>query len=268
MDRQLFSFILFCFLAILGPVVFISLPDWWTKLRAAFSEPPPSPASTEALLLPVGDGKGTEVPLAGSMVTALKPVTSGGTVGETVGASKSNADSGLLELADVFRFDLTPEEIIARRPRVTAVSSHLDLQGYRIPLVTGARPGDLAGAVTYYFNARHELQRITFSGTTGDTSRLIQFVTEHHGLARRITKSPGIYLYERPNLADGPTSQLLIRPAPVFSAENPYNRFQLELRLENPAIESAAEKPSIWPFRLGKFLSKLLPGGQDAEKPL
>ena len=42
-------------------------------------------------------------------------------------------------LDEVLRFDLTPDWILHRWPRVSTGLAQLDLQGYRVPLVSGTR---------------------------------------------------------------------------------------------------------------------------------
>jgi len=60
--------------------------------------------------------------------------------------------------------------VISRWPRVSAGLAELQLQGYRVPLVSGTTANDLAGALTYYFNSRQQVQRITFQGTTATSA--------------------------------------------------------------------------------------------------
>ena len=56
--------------------------------------------------------------------------------------------------------------------------TYLQLQGYRVPLVTGTTLADVAGSLTYYFNAQQRVQRITFRGTTGDPSVLATLLAQ------------------------------------------------------------------------------------------
>ena len=86
--------------------------------------------------------------------------------------------------AEIFRFDITPQFVTERWSRVSTGLSDVRMQGYRVPLVTGVEPGDLAGSLTYYFDSRPRLQRITFIGTTGDPSRLINFLAQQYGFHR------------------------------------------------------------------------------------
>ena len=52
------------------------------------------------------------------------------------------------DFAEVFRFDLSPADIRQRWGRVSAGLSDTRYQGYRVPLVTGTEPTDLAGRLT------------------------------------------------------------------------------------------------------------------------
>ena len=99
-------------------------------------------------------------------------------------------------LAEVLRFDVTVDWVMQRWPRVSTGLPYLQLQGYRVPLVTGSRMTDLAGSLTYYFNARQQVQRIAFRGTTGDPSVLVALLTGRYRFTRRMTNDPGVVLYE------------------------------------------------------------------------
>jgi hypothetical protein len=140
----------------------------------------------------------------------------------------------LAAIEDVLRFDLTPAWIVRQWPRVSAGLGDLQLQGYRVPLVSGTAEDDLAGALTYYFNWHQQVQRITFSGTTGDPRRLIRWVVDRYGFARRLTNDPGIILYEVPRSDRRPSSTLCIRPVPVVKANDALARFNVALSIERP----------------------------------
>jgi hypothetical protein len=63
-----------------------------------------------------------------------------------------------------------------------------------VPLVTGTRPDDIAGSLTYYFDKRQQLQRITFEGVVGDERRLVNFVTGQYKLKAEPTLGAGLYV--------------------------------------------------------------------------
>ena len=75
-------------------------------------------------------------------------------------------------VADAFRFNITIPWVLANWSRVSTRLAETQLQGYRVSLVTGTRPDDLAGSLTYYFNPQQHLVKITFFGTTGDPNKL------------------------------------------------------------------------------------------------
>lgn len=106
---------------------------------------------------------------ASGQAASLDASLSGVPVGE--GSPISVEGTPVRDLAEVFRFDVTTDWILRHWPRVSTGLAQLQLQGYRVPLVTGTGEADLAGSLTYYFNARQKVQRITFCGTTGDAAR-------------------------------------------------------------------------------------------------
>ena len=139
-----------------------------------------------------------------------------------------------LPLADVFRFDITTGWILARWPRVTTGLAELQLQGYRVPLVSGTQPDDIAGALTYYFGPRQQVERITFQGTTGDVRKLVQYLATEHRFSRRLTNDPGLFRFEVARAFGSARSYLEIRPADVLKADDPHHRFALSLVIERP----------------------------------
>lgn len=194
--------------AIVGPFVIHAGPKWVSQATASLSsasdsQAEPSPSAAPA----VSVEEIANIPLEGREVN---------------------------QFWEVLRFDLTPSSLTQRWPRVTTSSYDLSLQGYRVPLVTGTKPDDLAGSLTYYFNHQRQLQRITFSGTTGDYRRLLQLLTQHYGFVNRPTNTPNVILFEVPR--SGPAaSYLWIQPVDVVRADQPLNQFQLTLVLERPS---------------------------------
>jgi len=203
-------------LAAAGPIALFSAPDWWSRVAASVS--PSASASSEGRPSAWGasaSSGGTDAP--------ADPTAPG-----------SLGDVPMYDLADVFRFDLSPDWVVSRWPRVSAGLAYLGLQGYRVPLVTGTAEDDVAGALTYYFNPRQQLQRMTFQGTTGNAARLVSHVTSRFGLARRRINDAGVFLYVIPAPDGRAKSFLWIRPAPVVKAEDPHRRFEVAMVLERP----------------------------------
>jgi len=123
---------------------------------------------------------------------------------------------------------------MARWPRVSTALAHLQLHGYRVPLVTGTTPADLAGSLTYYFNSKIEVQRITFHGTTGDVRKLVTLLTGHYGFTRRLANNPAIILYESASPDQKVASICRIQPMAVIKATEPNRRFEVDLVMERP----------------------------------
>ena len=141
----------------------------------------------------------------------------------------------LQDASSVFSFEVTPEWIVARWPAVSTGLAQLQLEGYRVPLVTGTAQHDLAGSLTYYFNAEQKLQQITFVGTTGDARPLIGLLIERFHLTRRLVNDPGMVIYEAVHANNQPASNLRIRLAPVAQPNDLYRRYDVELSLVRPS---------------------------------
>jgi len=203
-------------LAALSPMAYYSGPEWWSKAKASVF-----PAASGDVL------DESAAPGPGAFSEVHDPSAFPGTEIPVEGAPVEN-------LHEVFRFDVTPDWIVRRWPRVSAGLPYLELQGYRAPLVTGTAEDDLAGAITYYFNPRQELQRITFYGSTGNTRKLVDLVTSRFGFARRLTNDASVFLYEIPNQDGRSTSFLWVRPARVVTASDPHGRFEVALVVERP----------------------------------
>ncbi len=139
----------------------------------------------------------------------------------------------MVDLAEAIRFDATPPWVLGRWPRVTAGLPDADMQGYRVPLVSGTAVDDVAGSLTYYFNAHQRCVRITLQGTTGDARKLVALVTQRFGFKQQTSNEPGLYLYQvRWN--GQPLSELHVRPSRVVRSTTPLARFEVLLALNNP----------------------------------
>lgn len=134
-------------------------------------------------------------------------------------------------MGDVFRFDITPEWVMARWPRVTSSLADIELSGLRVPLVTGIQLDDIAGSLTYYFDNQRRVQRITFVGTTGDAHRLASLVKQQFDLKPQPTL--GIALYVR-HWNRTPVSALRIMASPIIRADQPHTRLNVMLELNRP----------------------------------
>ena len=137
------------------------------------------------------------------------------------------------DLSEVIRFDVTPGWVMARWPRVTSGLAEIDLQGYRVPLVTGTREDDLAGSLTYYFDKEQHVKFITYRGTTGDPQKLIGLVTSRYSFKQEPVNDPGLLLYQV-KWNGKPMSELRVRPARIVRASQPRSRFDVELAMKRP----------------------------------
>ncbi len=134
------------------------------------------------------------------------------------------------DFREIFRFDVTVGWIHNRWGRVSHADRRLDQQGYRVVLVTGTRRDDLAGALTYYFDADHQPVEIHFNGSTGDPSRLIATFRQSYGFSRQRSPRPGVHLYAHQR--QGQTlGWLEITPAEELTSDQPYQRYSLTLQL-------------------------------------
>jgi hypothetical protein len=141
--------------------------------------------------------------------------------------------AGVQRLEEVFNFDVTTAWILGHWARVSTSLAELNLKGYRVPLVTGTREADLAGSLTYYFNPQQQLQRIMFTGSSGDTRELVEILVSKHGFSRQITQDAGLFLY---TVHDSKKiiSELKIRPVAIVRAGDPRQRFEIDLVMNRP----------------------------------
>lgn len=138
-----------------------------------------------------------------------------------------------MSLQEVFRFDVSREWVYQRWARKSTGLAELGLYGVRVPLVTGTQMYDLAGSLTYYFNANGQVERISFSGRTGDTTQLAMLMMQHYGLQPQPTVVVGEQLFQLRS-AEHVFSELRTRPAPVLWANSPHDSFSVELQLQRP----------------------------------
>jgi hypothetical protein len=136
-------------------------------------------------------------------------------------------------LEDALRIDISPVWVTSRWSRVSTVVGETDHMGLRVALVSGTQPTDIAGSLTYYFDQRHQLQRVTFTGLTGDESRVITHLMNKYGFVPKPTVAAG--LYEAPAGA-GKVSQAQVNHLPVVSAAATNARVELAIELHRPQL--------------------------------
>jgi len=134
------------------------------------------------------------------------------------------------QLREALRFEVTPTWVTRKWPRISTIRAERDLVGLRVPLVTGTESDDFAGSLTYYFDGRHHLRRITLHGQMGDDRALVSLVTEHFGLRPEPTLGAGMYLL-RWNAK--PMNVLRVSHAPVVRAEVPNAKLIIEMEIND-----------------------------------
>jgi hypothetical protein len=147
-------------------------------------------------------------------------------------------------IEEIFRFDIKPAWVTARWPEVTTVAGQPKQLGLRVALVSGTRPDDIAGSLTYYFDEHHQLQRITFTGLTGDARRLLANVVTPYGLKSQPTTDAAYYVAGDPKK---PTSQVTVRLLPVVRADAPQARQEVAVDLRRGDVAGWAKKAAQEP---------------------
>jgi hypothetical protein len=216
---------------LLVPVLAVGVPPlvynggtWWTQAKQRI---------VPLLSLNGGPGSGaapgTSAPSAPAGSSPTSSVASLPAPGEAADLPEDRMAQ--VDLGDALRFDVTPAWVMERWPWVSAGLSQLPLAGYRVPLVSGSAEDDLAGSLTYYFNARQQVARITFQGTTGDARKLIRLLISRYGFGRRITNDPALFRYEVP-VTKGPVQSYL--DLRLDRPKDAYRRFDVTLVIERP----------------------------------
>ena len=101
------------------PVAYFVGSDYWKAARNTWSSSPETTAASAS------------APMASPHTS-----TSGALVAEPGATSIEGSPVG--DLAEVFRFDVTTDWILRRWPRVSTGLAEIQLQGYRVPLMTGS----------------------------------------------------------------------------------------------------------------------------------
>lgn len=178
-----------------------------------------------------------------------------------------------ISLAEVIRFDVNKGWVFQRWQRKTTSLSELNLFGVRVPLVTGTSLHDLAGSLTYYFDAQGQVQRISLLGSTGNTTQLEMLVTQRYGLQMQGNSIAGRRVYQQ-RQGDAVTSELVIRPAAVIRTNSPHESFSVDLQLQRPGVSTPLPRKPLPSETLlsqksepEKALPSPKPEQQPADKP-
>lgn len=156
---------------------------------------------------------------------------------EQLGTQPQNLGGGEVhDLREVLRFDITPGWLPQRFSRVTTVLSNVQMDGLRVPLITGTKSSDLAGTLTYYFDASQTLQRINLHALTGDPSTLANLMAQYYGL--RPEQSLGGQLFTA-RWNNRVFSVLHIAPAPIMYAGADHSKYIVFLELNQTGANFA-----------------------------
>lgn len=137
------------------------------------------------------------------------------------------------DLREVLRFDISPDWVTQRFSRVSTVLAELNLDGLRVPLVTGTGAGDLAGTISYYFDRQSRLQRVMLHGFTGDATSVVNTMTQFYGLQPEPSLDAGVYT-RRWN--GRPVHFLRITRAPIVYSDATHHKFIVFLELNQPDL--------------------------------
>jgi hypothetical protein len=154
-------------------------------------------------------------------------------------ASLRGPDSGTLvggpihDLRDVLRFDISPRWVSDHFTRVSTVLAELNLDGLRVPIVTGTADVDLAGTLTYYFDRQQRLQRINLQGFTGEPQRVTDLLVRDYYLQPQAALGGGLYVTRWNGQV---TSLLKVSPAPIIYADSPRSRYSVFLEINQPSM--------------------------------
>jgi hypothetical protein len=127
---------------------------------------------------------------------------------------------------------MTPTYLIQRFGRVSTVQANPQFDGMRVALVTGTQPTDIAGTLTYFFDANKAVQRIQFYGTTGDPAMIAGMMTQFYRLQPEPSLGGQVFTSRWNNRI---TSLLHIAPASVIQAGTPNANYVVFLELNQPS---------------------------------
>ncbi|MDX1929362.1 MAG: DUF6690 family protein [Pirellulaceae bacterium] len=156
-------------------------------------------------------------------------------------------------LAEVLRFDIPPAWVMQNFPTVNTGVGDLNLDGLRVPLITGTRPDDLVGTLTYYFDRFQRVQRISLHAVTGDPTRIGNEIQRNYRLQQQPALGGGLYTT---TWNGTPTSILHITPATVITAEQQNARFTVFLEINQPGLQYGLSTQAQALIQAGKQMNR------------
>jgi hypothetical protein len=145
-------------------------------------------------------------------------------------------ETPMVDMAEAFRWETTPQWVFSHWPRVSSGLPGEQLQGMRVALISGLRVDDVAGSLTYYFNASQKCAKITFSGTTGDPNRIIQLLVSRYGFKPVGSSDPGVVRYEIRWNGEA-HSFFMVRPSAIVRSSTPYTKYEVQASISDPAVK-------------------------------
>ncbi len=134
-------------------------------------------------------------------------------------------------LGEIIRFDVYPNWVKSRWPRVSTAPGSDGLQGMRVSLVTGSNTWDISGALTYYFDENQRVQRIALTGETGDATQLVKFLVDNYQFKVHQTQAAGLFTATAQRRMYG---VLKLENPIVISADEPNRQIRVILELNRP----------------------------------
>jgi|694.fasta_scaffold00715_3 hypothetical protein len=114
--------------------------------------------------------------------------------GPATEAYPSTPGPATIDLRAWLRWDLPRGYLLWQHPNAAIVPTERNLLGYRIPFTTGLQSQDLTGTLTYYFDAKDQLQRMELSAASGNPWPMTQWLLPQFHLQPIASLQPNIRL--------------------------------------------------------------------------
>jgi len=132
---------------------------------------------------------------------------------------------------EILHFNVTQSWIKSRWKRVSTTPVVDGLHGLRVALVTGTNSWDLHGSLTYFLDPSQRVQRITFRGWAGDSTKLTNLLTQKDGFRPQQTHWAGFYVAQKNRSTTG---GLLMKHPNVIHTDNPVQQVAIVMEINNP----------------------------------
>jgi hypothetical protein len=99
-----------------------------------------------------------------------------------------------IDLRAWMRWDLPRGYLLWQHPNAAIVPTERNLWGYRIPFTTGLQSQDLTGTLTYYFDAKDQLQRMELSAASQNPWAMTQWLLTQFRLQPIASQHPNLRL--------------------------------------------------------------------------